>query len=85
MEEYVGFGEGEAIGVSRIGRGKGEGGVGIGDDEEARTDCLRGHRWGSKQKNRTYCSYRWDNELLFYGEERLCSMLSRSHDHSLAL
>lgn len=46
VEENVGFGEREAVGVGWVCRREGRGGVGVGDDEEAGTDCLGRHDWG---------------------------------------
>lgn len=43
MEEYVGFGEGEAVGMGCVGERAGSGGVGVGDDEKAGTDGFWGH------------------------------------------
>lgn len=46
VEEYVGFGEGEAVCMGRVGGWKWGGGMGIGDDEEAGTDSFGGHGGG---------------------------------------
>lgn len=43
MEEYVGFGEGEAVGMGCVGERAESGGVGVGDDEKAGTDDFWGH------------------------------------------
>ena len=48
MEEYIGFGKGEAVGVGCVSGRKGRGGVGVGDDEEAGTDGFWGHDGGSE-------------------------------------
>lgn len=48
MEEYVGFGEGEAVGMGCVGERAGSGGVGVGDDEKAGTDGFWGHDGGSE-------------------------------------
>lgn len=43
MEEDVGLGEGEAVGVGFVSGRVWRGGVGVGDDEEAGADGLGGH------------------------------------------
>ena len=48
MEEYVGFGEGEAVGMGCVGERARSSGVGVGDDEKAGTDGFWGHDGGSE-------------------------------------